>query len=58
LKRRGTEDAEDFVHDYDLWFKTEVEKGLAQLEKGEFLEYEEVIAHIEQVLHSKKRSSE
>jgi predicted transcriptional regulator len=44
------------VHDYDLWFKTEVENGLAQLDKGEFLEHEELVARIEQVLHPKKSS--
>ena len=38
--------------DYDLWFKTEVEKGLAQLDRGEFITHNEVITHIEQILHS------
>lgn len=42
--------------DYDEWFKTEVEKGLAQLDRGEFIEHAEVIARIEHVLGTNKDS--
>jgi len=53
LKHRGTEEAEDiFVCDYDSWFKTEVERGLAQLDRGEFIEHDEVIARLEQIFLS------
>lgn len=35
---------------YDDWFVQEVEKGLAQIERGETLSHDEVGAHIEQHL--------
>jgi predicted transcriptional regulator len=55
LKHRGTKEAEDiFVRDYDFWFKTKVEKGLAPLDRGEFIEHAEVIARIEQILGTSK----
>ena len=34
--------------DYDDWFLSEVEKGLAQVERGEVLTHEEVGARLEQ----------
>lgn len=34
--------------DHDQWFRQEVEKGLAQLDRGEFIEHDEVMARIEQ----------
>jgi len=40
------------VCDYDSWFKTEVERGLAQLDRGEFIEHDEVIARLEQIFLS------
>jgi predicted transcriptional regulator len=42
------------VCDYDLWFKTEVEKGLAQLDHGQFVEHDGVIARIEQIFRTSK----
>jgi predicted transcriptional regulator len=42
------------VCDYDLWFKTEVEKGLAQLDRGEFIEHEQVIKRFEQIFQNGK----
>jgi predicted transcriptional regulator len=45
---------ERFV-DYDEWFIEEVEKGLAQIERGEVLTHEEVGARLEKLL-SEKRS--
>ena len=38
--------------EHDLWFKTEVKKGLAQLDRGEFIEHDEVVAQIEQMFRS------
>jgi predicted transcriptional regulator len=40
---------------YDQWFAREVEKGLAQIERGEVLEHEEVGARLEKVLSKKQR---
>ncbi len=45
---------ERFV-DYDEWFIEEVEKGLAQIERGEVLTHEEVGVRLEKLL-SEKRS--
>jgi predicted transcriptional regulator len=41
--------------DYDQWFVREVEKGLAQIERGEVLEHEEVGARLEKLLNNKQR---
>ncbi len=41
--------------DYDQWFVREVEKGLAQIERGEVLEHEEVGARLEELLNDKQR---
>jgi predicted transcriptional regulator len=38
---------------YDEWFVREVEKGLAQIERGEFLTHEEVGARLEKLLNEK-----
>ena len=38
--------------DHDLWFKAEVQKGLAQLDNGEFIGHDEVVARIEQLFRS------
>jgi predicted transcriptional regulator len=35
--------------DHDQWFRKEVEKGLAQLDRGEFLEHDEVMAKIDRM---------
>lgn len=39
---------------YDEWFVREVEKGLAQIERGEFVEHEEVGARLEKLLNEKQ----
>ena len=44
---------ERFV-DYDEWFINEVEKGLAQFDRGEVLTHEEVGARIERLLTEKQ----
>jgi predicted transcriptional regulator len=41
--------------DYDQWFVREVEKGLAQIERGEVLEHEEVGARLEKLLNERQR---
>jgi predicted transcriptional regulator len=38
--------------EHDAWFKAEVEKGLAQLDSGQFVEHDEVVARIEQMFRS------
>lgn len=38
--------------EHDLWFKAEVKKGLAQLDRGEFVEHDEVMAQIEKIFQS------
>ena len=38
--------------DHDHWFRQEVEKGLAQLDRGEFLEHDEVMARIDRLFRS------
>jgi predicted transcriptional regulator len=45
---------EHFV-DYDEWFLREVEKGLEQIDRGEFLTHEEVGERLEKLI-AKKRS--
>jgi predicted transcriptional regulator len=41
--------------DYDSWFVGEVEKGLAQIERGEVLTHEAVGARLDQYLRDKQR---
>lgn len=38
--------------DHDQWFRQQVQKGLDQLDRGEFLEHEEVWARIEKLFRS------
>lgn len=51
------QDAVERLVDYDQWFVREVEKGLAQIERGEVLEHEEVGARLEKLLSEKQRQS-
>jgi predicted transcriptional regulator len=39
--------------DYDEWFIREVEKGLAQIERGELLTHEQVGERLEKLLTEK-----
>jgi predicted transcriptional regulator len=39
---------------YDEWFIRQVEKGLAQVERGEVLEHEEVVAKVENLIRKKQ----
>lgn len=41
---------ESYVH-HDEWFKQEVGKGLASLDRGEFIEHDEVVSRIERMFH-------
>ena len=40
--------------DYDEWFVREVEKGLAQIDRGEVLTHEAVVTRIENLLSEKQ----
>jgi predicted transcriptional regulator len=40
--------------EYDEWFIRQVDKGLAQVERGELLEHEEVVSRIENVIREKQ----
>jgi hypothetical protein len=40
----GIEELVETYVDHDQWFRQEVEKGLAQLDRGEFIEHDEVMA--------------
>lgn len=41
--------------DYDAWFVREVEKGLAEIDRGDLLEHEEVGVRLENLLSNKQR---
>jgi predicted transcriptional regulator len=52
-------DAEELVQDlvqnyidHDQWFRQEVGKGRAQLDRGEFLDHKEVVSRIERLFES------
>jgi len=59
-QERGTDaealarEAIERMVDYDDWFMREVEKGLAQIERGETLSHDEVGARLERHLTDKK----
>jgi predicted transcriptional regulator len=38
-----------FNHDH--WFRAEVNKGLEQLDAGEFMDHDEVVSRIERLFH-------
>lgn len=40
---------------YDEWFIREVEKGLAQIERGEVLEHDEIGAQVEKLLNERPK---
>ncbi|MBZ5525259.1 MAG: hypothetical protein LAP21_23780 [Acidobacteriia bacterium] len=52
-------DAEELVQelvksylDHDQWFRKEVQKGLEQLDRGEFIEHDDVVDRIEGLFRS------
>jgi predicted transcriptional regulator len=42
----------DSYLEHDQWFRAQVGKGLAQLDRGEFIDHEDVVADIERSFHS------
>jgi predicted transcriptional regulator len=54
--KRGAEDivreAVQAYLDHDQWFRNQVQQGLGQLERGEFLSHEDVISRIERLFHT------
>jgi predicted transcriptional regulator len=38
--------------DHDQWFRNQVQQGLGQLERGEFLSHEDVVNRIERLFHT------
>ena len=38
--------------DHDQWFRQEVRKGLDQLDRGEFIAHDDVVAKVEQMFRS------
>jgi predicted transcriptional regulator len=42
---------------YDEWFIHQVEEGLAQIDRGELLEHDEVAARMEKLITEKQRRS-
>jgi predicted transcriptional regulator len=42
---------------YDEWFVRQVEKGLAQVERGEVLEHEQVVAKMENLIREKQHEA-
>lgn len=54
--RQPDQIVEELVETYvghDQWIRQEVEKGLAQLDNGEFLEHDEVMAQIDRMFRSR-----
>jgi predicted transcriptional regulator len=63
LAEQQGRDAESLVNEaverllrYDEWFVAQVEKGLAQVERGEVLDHEEVGKRLEKFLNQKQRT--
>lgn len=38
--------------DYDIWFRQEVRRGLASLDRGESIDDEEIDARLDQILNA------
>lgn len=51
------QEAVDRLLDYEAWFVQEVEKGLAQADRGELTQHEEVVKRIEKRLQGKAKQS-
>lgn len=50
------QEAVERLLDYDAWFIQEVEKGLAQANRGELIDHDDVVKRIERRLQQKRRS--
>jgi predicted transcriptional regulator len=53
--RSLVQEAVERLVDYDEWFVREVEKGLAEIERGEVLEHDEVGSRLDKLLSEKQR---
>jgi predicted transcriptional regulator len=42
----------DHYVDHDQWFRQEVRKGLDQLDRGQFIAHDEMVARVERMLRS------
>ena len=42
----------DHYVDHDQWFRQEVRKGLDQLDRGEFIAHDEMVARVERMFRS------
>ena len=51
------QEAVDRLLDYEAWFIQEVEKGLAQAERGELIEHEEVLRRLEKRMQKRQSQS-
>lgn len=51
------QEAVDLLLDYEAWFLEEVEKGLAQADRGELIEHEEAIRRIEKRLQDRLKQT-
>ncbi|MDQ1390652.1 MAG: hypothetical protein QOF56_4106 [Acidobacteriaceae bacterium] len=49
------QEAVERLADYDEWFIRQVEKGLAQVDRGEVVEHQEVAARMENLIAQKQR---
>ena len=38
--------------DHDAWFRSEVQKGFSSIDRGEFVEHDDVVERIERMFHS------
>lgn len=50
-------EAVDRLLDYDAWFIREVEKGMAQAQRGDLIDHEEVGSRIEKHIEAKQSRS-
>jgi predicted transcriptional regulator len=50
-------EAIDRLLDHDVWFRQEVEKGLAQAARGELVDHEDVVERIEKRIQAKQLRS-
>lgn len=56
-------DSKSLVHeaverlvDYDEWFIRQVERGLAEVDRGEGIDHQEIVARMENLINQKQRT--
>jgi predicted transcriptional regulator len=54
-KESLVQEAVERLVDYDQWFVGQVEKGLAEIDRGEVREHEEVVARMEDLIARRQR---